>query len=72
MATVIAECVILFVGDDNRDQKIAPVAVAAMMTGGADQFHGDASLDRLHDGVVEAMQIVGEHTDNGLLIGAHA
>ncbi len=28
VATVIVENVILFVGDDNRDQKIAPVAVA--------------------------------------------
>ena len=29
----------LLPGDDHRDQQVAPVAVAAVMAGGADQLH---------------------------------
>jgi hypothetical protein len=56
---------------NNRDQKIAPVTVAAMVTGGANQFHGHTGVNRLHDGLVEAMQVIGDHANDSLLVCIH-
>jgi hypothetical protein len=72
----VRNCVVAIAGellpcDNDRDQKIAPVAVAAVMTGGADQLHRNAGINRLHDGLVEAMQIIGNHPDNSLLVCIH-
>jgi hypothetical protein len=56
---------------DDRDQQVAPVALAAMVAGGADELDRHAGVDRLHDGLVEAVQVIGDHADHGLLVGCH-
>ncbi|PHJ93923.1 hypothetical protein VF09_37225 [Nostoc linckia z9] len=58
-------------GHNDRDQQITPVSVAAMVAGGANEFDRDAGIDSLHDRMVEPVQVVGQHADHRLLIGAH-
>ena len=48
------------VGNDNRDHQIAPVAVAAVMAGGPDKLYRKTGFNRLHDRLIEPVQIVGE------------
>src|SRR5690606_30410156 len=55
---------------DGREQ-VAPIAVSAVMARGADEFNRDAGLDGLDDRLVQTVQVVGEHTDGGLLVAAH-
>src|SRR5690606_22597522 len=44
---------------------------AAVVAGRADQFDRHPGLDGLHDRLVEAVQVVGEHAGRRLLVGAH-
>jgi hypothetical protein len=55
----------------DRDQKITPVAVAAVMAGRADEFYGHAGVNCLHHGLVEAMQVIGDHANDSLLVCTH-
>ncbi len=59
------------VGQNDGDQKIAPVAVAAVVTSRAHQLNRNARVNSLHDGLVQAMQVIGNHADHGLLVGVH-
>jgi hypothetical protein len=61
----------LLPGYNHRDQKIPPVSIAAMVTGRANQLHGNPGINRLHDGLVEAVQIIGNHANDSLLVCIH-
>jgi copper homeostasis protein len=57
-------------GHDDRDHQVAPIAFIVMPCR-ADQLDRDSRIDRLHHGVVQAMQVVGDHADRRLLFGTH-
>jgi hypothetical protein len=42
-----------------------------MMSSGANQLNGNTGLDCIHNRLIEAVQVIGKHTDRALLIGAH-
>ena len=62
---------VVALGHDDGDQEITPVAVATVMAGGANEFDRNAGIDGLHDRMVETVQVIGQHADHRLLIGAH-
>lgn len=61
----------VLLGNDHRNEQVAPVSVASVMAGRADQFDRNTGFDGLHHSLVEAMKIIGDDADRGLLFVAH-
>src|SRR5690606_7420134 len=60
------------VPDDDRHQQISPVAISAVMACRAHEFDRHTCIDRLHDRLVETMEVIGERADRRLLVGVEA
>ncbi len=55
--------------DDDWHHHIAPVAFAAVVACGTDEFDRHTGIDGAHNGMVEAVKVVGQLADRAFLIG---